>query len=380
MKDAQDSDSTPPFTGREYWIMQVGFWSLFLLTLTVTVLSGPPAIAFDKMSPEMADAFKVVFTSMKPVMWIHNLAMTLCGLLATHRLHLLTLKRRWDRLPLGHLVPVVIPTCALFSFVMSLLINSVRAFALRPSFGINAKGDGLLVEYLSTTMITFFLLGMWATLYFACHAFTRLHEIEVSTLRSQAAIKESRLQTIATQLNPHFLFNALNTVRALIDQCPEQARDAVTQLSLVLRASLTSCDQKLIPVSDELKVVNALLDLEIARHGDRLAVFRELGENCHTALMPPLLFVTLIENAVKHGVACKLGPGHVNYRIFRDGQRIGICVRNSGSLATDWQTKDGLGLSHTRERLALLYGEQATLSIHQNSDGVEATVYFPCSV
>lgn len=378
MELAQEpADHILPFSGRGYRIMQASFWGLFLLTVAVTVLSGPPAIAFDRISPEMAEALKNAFTSMKPVMWIHNVVMTLCGLLATHLLHALTLKRRWDRLPLKRLLLVVMPTCGLLAVVISLLINSMRAFAVSPGFGIRVKSHDLLIEYFSTSMIVLFLLGMWATLYFACHAFTRLNQLEITSLRSDSAIKESRLQTIATQLNPHFLFNSLNTVRALIDENPEQARDAVTQLSLVLRASLATSDHRLIPLRDELKVVNALLDLELARYGDRLEVVREVGEGCEMALVPPLLLVTLVENAVKHGVASKLGPGYLRYEARLEHQHMRIRVENSGTLAKDWQHQGGIGLSHTRERLALLFGQRATVNLQQTSEGVQATVIFP---
>ncbi len=364
------------FKGRGYHIMQAGFWSLFLLTLAVTVISGPPAIAFDKMTPEMGDAIKKSFAAMQRVIWIHNAVMIFCGILATHLQHLLTLKNRWDRLPLRRLLPVAMLNCVLFAVVISFLINSMRSYALGPSFGLSVKIHGVLMDYLSTGMLVFFLLGMWTTLYFACHAFTRLHQLEVTALRSDSAIKESRLQTIATQLNPHFLFNSLNTLRALIDENPEQARNAVTQLSLVLRASLSSTDHMLIPLRDELAVVNALLDLELARFGDRLKVTRKVEENCKMILIPPLLLVTLVENAVKHGVSSKLGPCFLRYAISLEEQRVKICVENSGNLSETWQQKGGIGLSHTRERLALLFGDKATMSIHQSADCVVATVFF----
>jgi two-component system LytT family sensor kinase len=218
---------------------------------------------------------------------------------------------------------------------------------------------------------------MWAALYYACHAFTRLHQMEVTTLRSDSAIKEARLQTIATQLNPHFLFNSLNTVRALIEESPKQARDAVTQLSLVLRASLSASDQKLIPLRDELTAVNALLDLELTRYGDRLHVEREVGSGCEKALVPPLLLVTLVENAVKHGVAAKLGPGHLRYAAQIEKSGLTLRVENSGTLAEGWEHKGGIGLAHTRERLALLFGDKATMTIQQTANGVEASVILP---
>jgi hypothetical protein len=378
MNDLRNTaDNTPTFTGRGYRLMQAGFWSLFALTAAVTVLSGPPALSFDQMSPEMGGTLKKAFASLQPVMWIHNAVMTLSGIIATHLLHVLTLKHRWDLLPLKRLIPVVMLACVALALTISIVINSVRAFAVGPSFGVRSMGQGLLVEVFSTSSVAIFLLGMWAALYYACHAFTRLHQMEVTTLRSDASIKEARLQTIATQLNPHFLFNSLNTVRALIEESPKQARDAVTQLSLVLRASLSSSDQKLIPLRDELTAVNALLDLELARYGDRLHVEREVGDGCEKALVPPLLLVTLVENAVKHGVAAKLGPGHLRYAANLENGGLSLRVENSGALTEGWEHKGGIGLAHTQERLALLFGDKATMTIQQTAHGVEAVVILP---
>ena len=151
----------------------------------------------------------------------------------------------------------------------------------------------------------------------------------------------------------------------------------MTQLSLVLRASLSSSDHKLIPLRDELAAVNALLDLELARYGDRLRVEREVGEGCEKALVPPLLLVTIVENAVKHGVAAKLGPGFLRYEAKMGSS--GLCLRvvNSGALADNWQTKGGIGLAHTRERLALLFGDEATMTVNQDDESVTASILLP---
>ncbi len=376
-EDSYSTNSTPPFTGRGYRLMQTGFWSLFALTVTVTLLSGPPSIAFEGDAPATAEALSRAFSALKPVMWIQNVALILCGILATHGLHLLSLRQRWDLRPLRRLAPVVLLSCVGFAAGISVLINALRWFLAARGFGAAVAGRGMLVELVATGAVALFLLGMWAALYYACQAFTRLHQIEVTSLRHAAAIKEARLQTIATQLNPHFLFNSLNTLRALIDENPKHARDAVTQLSLVLRASLTSSDRKLIPLRDELAAVNALLDLELVRYGDRLQVERHVGVGCEKALIPPLLLVTLVENAVKHGVAAKLGPGFLRYEASLGEEGLCLNVRNSGALVENWQGKGGMGLAHTRERLALLFGSAATMTLSQTADGVEAAVCLP---
>ncbi len=378
-EDSRSTNSTPPFAGRGYRLMQTGFWSLFALTVSVTLLSGPPSIAFEEDTPATSEALRSAFAELQPVMWIQNVAMILCGILATHQLHLLSLKHRWDLRPLRRLAPVVLLSCVGFAAGISVLINALRGFLAARGFGAAVAGRGMLIELVATGAVALFLLGMWAALYYACQAFTRLHQIEVNSLRHAAAIKEARLQTIATQLNPHFLFNSLNTLRALIDENPKHARDAVTQLSLVLRASLTSSDRNLIPLRDELAAVNALLDLELARYGERLQVERHVGVGCEKALVPPLLLVTLVENAVKHGVAARLGPGFLRYEASLGSEGLCLHVRNSGALAENWQGKGGMGLAHTRERLALLFGRAATMTLSQTADGVEATVCLPQS-
>ena len=369
--------STPPFAGRGYRFMQTGFWALFALTVTVTLLSGPPAIAFDDDSPARAEALSRAFAALQPLMWIQNIAMIVCGIVATHRLHLISLRHRWDLLPLRRLVPLVLLSCVGFAVGTSVVINALRGFLAAQGMGAAVAGKRLLMELITTGAVSLFLLGVWAALYYACQAFTRLHQIEVTSLRHAAAIKEVRLQTIATQLNPHFLFNSLNTLRALIDENPKHARDAVTQLSLVLRASLTSSDRKLIPLRDELTAVNALLDLELARYGDRLQVKRHVDVGCEKALIPPLLLVTLVENAVKHGVAARLGPGFLRYEASLGQAGLCLHVQNSGTLGENWQGKGGIGIAHTRERLSLLFGGSASMTLSQTSDGVEASVCLP---
>jgi LytS/YehU family sensor histidine kinase len=96
--------------------------------------------------------------------------------------------------------------------------------------------------------------------------------------------------------------------------------------------------------------------------------------------VPPLLLVTLVENAVKHGVAAKLGPGHLRYAAQWVNGGLSLRVENSGTLAEGWQHKGGIGLAHTHERLALLFGDQATMTIQQTANGVEASVILPQSL
>lgn len=371
------AEPTPPFAGRGYRLMQLAFWSLFVLTVVVTLLFEPPEIASDGLQSETETVSNQPSTEVDPLMWAYNAVMFASGLGATHLLHWLTVRYHWFRLPWHRLVCVALPTCMLLAVLVSLLIHVFIVSSVADQVGLRVWSYEFFMEIFSASIGIFIFLGMWSALYYACHAFTRLHHLEIRALRVDSAIKESRLQTIANQLNPHFLFNSLNTVRALIEDSPNQARDAVTQLSLVLRSSLSSSDQKLIPLSEELMAVNALLDLEIARYGSRLHVEREVENGCEKALIPPLLLVTLVENAVKHGVAAKLGPGFVQYRIWGEPSALCLRVVNSGTLMEGWQSKGGIGLAHTRERLALLFGDEASLTIQPSSEGVMVSVTLP---
>jgi LytS/YehU family sensor histidine kinase len=168
-------------------------------------------------------------------------------------------------------------------------------------------------------------------------------------------------------VNPHFIFNSLNSLRALIDEDPARARQSVTQLANLLRYSLQSGQQETVPFEDELRVVNDYLSLEQVRHEERLRVRLDIAPETLLLPVPPMLLQTLVENAVKYGISTRPEGGEIAIIARCEGGALRLTVTNPGEVATAATTaratSTGLGLHNAAERLRLLFGERATLQL-----------------
>jgi two-component sensor histidine kinase len=178
---------------------------------------------------------------------------------------------------------------------------------------------------------------------------------------------EAELRALQAQINPHFLFNALNALYGTIPRHVEGARRAVSNLAEIFRYFLQN-DRSEIRLSEELKIIRAYMELEQLRLGDRLRVEIDVDASAEAVPIPPLSIQPLVENAVKHGVARRTGPGHVTLRIRRIAGVLRVEVRDSGGgLLPSDGSHNGVGLDNVRQRLRLAYGPESKLTI-----GVEA--------
>jgi LytS/YehU family sensor histidine kinase len=210
------------------------------------------------------------------------------------------------------------------------------------------------------------------------HFMAKTRKQEMDTIKLEALVKALELKTIKANINPHFIFNALNGIRALIDEDPARARRAVTELSNILRSSLSTEKGETVSLEDELKIVKDYLALENMRFEDRLKIEYEIDDDTLDQQVPPMMLQTLVENAIKHGISKNIRGGLV--RIISDfsGNFHELAVQNTGYL-NGGLSHQGFGLSSTQDRLNLLYGEKAKFEIKQiNPDLVEAKVLIPC--
>ena len=173
------------------------------------------------------------------------------------------------------------------------------------------------------------LISAWSALYFGYHFQVNFQKLQVNELRLQVALREAEHRALTAQVNPHFLFNSLNTVRALIDESPDKAREAVTQLARVFRASLNTSRKDLITLREEMETVRSYLSLERARFEDRLIIRDDIPDDILESRLPPFLLQTLIENAIKYGreggrvsIGCERGDDHVCVVVDDDGSGI----------------------------------------------------------
>ena len=180
----------------------------------------------------------------------------------------------------------------------------------------------------------------------------------------ESQLTKARLQNLKLQLRPHFLFNALNTVTALVHTDPRGAERMITGLSDLLRLSLHSSAEQEVPLSREVEILRRYLQIEQVRFQDRLVIAWELAEELGDVLVPNLILQPLVENAIRHGLAPRAAPGRVTIRAVRLGDRLQLEVADDG-VGTDGEATrpDGVGLSNTRERLQSLYGDAQRLEI-----------------
>jgi hypothetical protein len=184
-------------------------------------------------------------------------------------------------------------------------------------------------------------------------------------LRLQSS--KSELKALRAQINPHFLFNALNAIASLIHTDPGRADEAVEQLAEVFRYTLRRSDTEWAPLDQELAFARAYLDVEQARFGQRLTFTIDADDHSPAPLIPSMLLQTLLENAVKHGVSQARGPGRIEVRVRTTADQVTLEVRNTGPGADAQgrrqQDGEGFGLHSVRERLKGHFGERATFGL-----------------
>ncbi|HYH81808.1 MAG TPA: histidine kinase, partial [Longimicrobium sp.] len=183
----------------------------------------------------------------------------------------------------------------------------------------------------------------------------------------QASLSEARLQALKMQLQPHFLFNALNAISTLIHRDPEAADQMLASLAAFLRHTLATAEAQEVPLAEELRFLELYLEIEQVRFGDRLQVAMRVERGARQALVPHLILQPLVENAIRHGIATLVGGGRVEISARRDGDHLRLRVRDNGvglAATRDSDRVEGVGLASTRGRLDQLYGasHQFTLS------------------
>ncbi len=207
---------------------------------------------------------------------------------------------------------------------------------------------------------------------------------ELRQSRLETELARAQLETLRLQIQPHFLFNTLNSIAALIRRkSNDRAFEMLIGLSDFLRSTLDKSEQAEVPLSEDLDFVKRYVGLQRARFADRLSVDYDVAEDCLGLAVPTLLLQPLVENAIRHGIARRAAPGHIEISARRDGDRLRVEVSDDGvGLPPDFDPEkhQGTGLGNTRSRLQQLYGEDAALTVRgREAGGVIATVWLPAA-
>jgi LytS/YehU family sensor histidine kinase len=190
-----------------------------------------------------------------------------------------------------------------------------------------------------------------------------LHEKEIAEERSRKLAAEARLHSLESRIQPHFLFNTLNSISSLIAVDPGRAEQIVGRLAALLRASLDTSNRSLIPLREELAMVESYVEIERARFGDKLHSSINVPAALQNAEVPPMSVQTLVENAVKHGVTPQTGPGEVKVIAFGENGKLRVEVHDSGPGFGLAVVPAGHGLDNLVERLEALFGDKARLNV-----------------
>lgn len=326
-----------------YWLCQFGGWSALGVFQLLTWLANPP---------EPSIGMGLVQAFLGPA----------CGLAGTHVLHRTIQWRDW--LARRGVALFVCLTTAILVWAGALdAARSALTYALMPA------GMRMPIRVLFTGFGAWaVLLVAWTALYLALHELRARRREEIRALTLEIAARDGQLRGLRSQLNPHFLFNALNSVRELTNEDPRRAEEMVTQLSDLLRYSLRTNEHDLVSLGEEVRGVERYLAVEAVRFEERLRVRWNVAPATLTASVPPLVLQTMVENAVKHGVARRAEGDDVTISARTGNGCIVVDVTNAGPLSPAGAAA-GLGLRNARERLHLLLGPLAALDVDEGPNG-----------
>lgn len=208
----------------------------------------------------------------------------------------------------------------------------------------------------------------------AAHAlalYRRVQERDRRALELTAGLSQAKLQALRLQLQPHFLFNTLNAIATLVHRDADAADEMITHLSELLRVSLEVSDQE-VTLGREMELLDHYLAIERTRLGDRMQVRKEIDLAVMDALVPALMLQTLVENAVRHGIEPRAGPGTVVIKAAREGDRLSITIEDNGAglkLVGSQTGRRGIGLANSESRLRELYGDHGRITLREPPSG-----------
>ena len=322
-----------------YWFCQLFGWTLLIMVEYVAyVLESDSGFDPDALYLAIANIF--------------------LGITLTHLYRLMIRRWNWVRLPFFRLAPRVLLSICVLSLIMT-MVNIPVDRKLFPQYF--SEEPWIIIGYLISwgkSMLT------WVLSYTTYHYVEENRTVEIEKILLKTSIRETEAKVLRSQLNPHFVFNALNSIRALVYENPTKAQQSITQLSNLLRNSLLADRRKTVELREEIKTVEDYLALEKVRYEERLDSHIDLDGRTLFWQVPPMMLQTLVENAIKHGVSTAVGGGFVEVRSTIVMDKLHIIIRNTGVLG-DKEASGGFGLANTAQRLELLYGPEARFHIFQ---------------
>lgn len=330
-----------------YWQCQLSGWSIAALYWAYIVYTR--------------DHYGVFYTLLNYMLDIG------IGIFLTHRYKVFVKGANWSELPIKKLLIRIVPSVFLLAFLF-VLLNNLKWYCY---WTLVAGRDEVFLSsilYWNPILITGLrLMSIWLLAYHLYHYYQKVVVTAQKNSELSLIAKQAELDNLSAQLNPHFLFNSLNSIKSLVIENPSIARRAIDLLSDLLRSSLYEKDKGLISIKDELALVHDYIELEKMRFEERLELKTSIDTTLVNHLIPTLSIQLLIENAIKHGIDLKVGGGVVRLEIAKMDNHIIITVENPGRI-TNYK-RAGLGIQNLQKRLDIQYGSKAKFSLREKNDG-----------
>lgn len=335
-----------------YWVLQTGGWFVWALNEAV------------------------LYTNQYGWNWAWlyvSVANVSLAILLTHQYKLVTKEFAWQDLPLftmlrNHFVALISMAACLVALNLP-----IDQYLLGENFEVQIS-PFIVIQYLFNFMKP---LAIWMLIYFFFQYSKKQVAMEREKNQLERAIQETEGKVLRAQMNPHFVFNALNSIRALITEDPAKAKKGINQLSKLLRSSLLTERKKTISIAEELETILDYLNLEKIRYEERLTWKIEVSKEIQQAQIPPMLLQTLVENAIKHGISHSSKEGLIQIKGEKTEDYLFFQVINPGNLKSRGDST-GIGLLNSQNRLSLLFGETAYMEVKPlDKNRVLASVRIP---
>jgi len=339
-----------------YWIFQLTGWGLFTL---IRFIGGVVVLEFSwtRLALEL-------------------LLLNGVGLFVSHWLRDFVRRHHWSALPIRKLIWRIIVAAFVLGAPLGIVTQFTDLSAFHDPAFLKAYAPALNFQLTLSASIAVEIVNwaivflVWLTIYFAAIGVREHRSAQLKQSELARALQLAELRLLKSQLNPHFLFNALNTVRSLIADNPARAQDAVTRLAKTLRYTLTSPQDELVTLSQELDIVVDYLELESMRFEDRLRIEIRVPDAAAGVYIPVMLLQTLVENAIKHGIAELPAGGLLRVSATVQNEMLMLDVENPRPPATARTAREGVGLQNARQRLRLLFGARASLELDLSNSSV----------
>lgn len=335
---------------RWYWTLQICGWALYGLVGVII------AELFMK-----GQGVSLLFQSISALLMLGS----------THFVRHLLKEKGWRKLKIKEILVRVFPILIGFAVIIN-IVNSVYLINVAELFSYENFSIVIFFLYVFQTTIYF---ALWLVIYLGVYYFRNYKREEIEKWKLQSALKDAELIALKAQINPHFLFNALNNIRALILEDHMKARDMVSHLSELLRYSIQFNNNEKVTVAEELEIVNKYLELESVHYEKRLDYDIQSPSHVKGYKIPPMIIQLMAENAVKHGISQEKKGGKIAIVLEEEKGGLKIQVANTGKLKKN--ERNGIGIRNATERIRILFEKEPDFELTQDGDQVVSSLKMP---